>query len=118
MQMNKEKQVKFHKILIESLFKRFPDFKTKYITLQNLYSYIEGKYVIQVRIRGFLKEFVQNFNFRKPIILFYKANKKFFSLTDQNNIDRLTQERDRFTDIYLTNLLQASVYQQIMKHHY
>lgn len=116
--MSKEKQAKFHKSLIETIFRRFPDFKPKYITLQNLYSYIEGKYVIQVRIRGFLKEFVQNFNFRKPIILFYKANKKFYGLPDQKNIERLQQEPDRFTDIYLTNLLQASVYHQIMKHHY
>lgn len=116
--VNKERGEKIHKDTVETLMRRVPTFRSKYITLQSKHQKIEGKLVLQKRIRDFLKEFVQHTYCRKNLITFYQANKHLYSSINQTHIEKFKPEMDEFTDICLTNLLQAAVYQQIIKHRY
>ena len=114
--VSSSKEAVFHINLMGYTLKKFPTFKLKYLELLKTYRKIEGKFIIQARIRQFLKEFIQQIAFRRQLIILYKANKNSYSPQIQSNIERLTEQQDRFTDICLTNLMQNTVYCYILRH--
>ena len=114
--VSRSKEETFHINLMGYILKKFPTFKLKYLELVKTYRKIEGRFIIQARIRQFLKEYIQHIAFRRPLIILYKANKNSYSPQIQSNIERLTEQQDRFTDICLTNLMQNTVYCYILRH--